>query len=124
MDAYEGPAELYVNNRLQAEANKASTGIKGNNNEVFTMRKGLAGKSDGATTTDITVTSAIPKKGLEFDFRRAVDNKEFFTIVIKSGGTRMTWTGWFEDTQWDNAVDSATMIASTFKAGRPKFKGP
>lgn len=123
MDAYEGPAEIYLNNRLQAEANKVSYSIKGNNNEVFTMRKGLAGKSDGATTTDITITSAIPKKGLEADFRRAVTEKKFFTIQAVTGGQRLQWIGWFEDVQWDNAVDSATMIAGTFKSGTPKIKG-
>lgn len=123
MDAYEGPAEFYINNRLQAEANKVSTSIKGNNNEVFTMRKGLAGKSDGATTTDVTVTSAIPRKGLETDFRRAVIEKKFFTMQAVSGGQRLQWVGWFEDVQWDNAVDSATMIAATFKAGAPTIRG-
>jgi hypothetical protein len=123
VDAYEGPAELYVNGRLQAEANKASASIKGNNNTVFTMRKGLAGKSDGATTSEVTITSAIPRKGLEFDFRTAVIQKKIFTIVIKSGNQRVQFQGWFEETSWDNAVDSATMESATFTAGVPKILG-
>jgi hypothetical protein len=123
VDAYEGPAEIYIEARLLAEANKASFSIKGNNNQVFTMRKGLAGKSDGATTSEATIESAIPRKGMEFDFRTAVLQKRIFTIVVKSGNQRVQFQGWFESADWANAVDAATMQSAQFIAGAPKILG-
>lgn len=123
METYEGAAEIYINARLQAQANKASASVKGNNNQVLTMRLGFAGKSDGATTSQITITSALPRKGQEFDFRQAVTQKKTFVVIIKSANQRVQFDGYFEDVQWDNAVDAATMQTATFMAGAPRFLG-
>lgn len=123
MDNYEGPAEIYVNGRLQAEAVNAKCSIKANANRVVTMRKQLAGKSDGATSSDVSITSAIPRAGMEFDFRTAVLQKKFFVIVVKSANQRVQFKGWFEDVEWSNAVDSATMTSANFVAGAPTILG-
>lgn len=123
MENYEGPAEIYISGRLQAEAVNAKYSIKANANRVVTMRKQLAGKSDGATSSDIAITSAVPRRGMEFDFRTAVIQKKYFTIVVKSAGQRVQFEGWFEDVEWSNAVDAATMTSANFVAGEPKILG-
>lgn len=123
MENYEGPAEIYINGRLQAEAVNAKVSIKANANPVTTMRKQLAGKSDGATSSSVAITSAIPRRGMEFDFRTAVIQKKFFAIVVKSAGQRVQLQGWFEDVEWSNAVDAATMTSANFTAGEPKILG-
>lgn len=123
MDLYEGPAEILLNGRLLAQATKASTDIKGNNNPVTTMIGGLVGKSDGPTTSQLAIESAMPRKGMEADFRTLVIEKRICTVVVKSANQRVQFIGWFEDTSWSNAPDAASFTSATFMAGKPKILG-
>lgn len=120
---YEGAAEVYVNGRLQAEAQSADVAVDANDNVVTTMQKGFAGFSDGAGSSKITVKSAIPRKGYETDFVAAVTEKKDVVIVVKSGGRRHRFEGRFQSASWGNATDATSMLTGEFIGGSPKTLG-
>ena len=120
---YEGAGEIYVNGRLQAEASKCDVAVDANDNVVVTMQKGFAGFSDGAGSSKITVTSAIPRKGYETDFVACVVEKKDVVIVVKSGGRRYRHEGRFQSVSWGNATDASTMLVGEFVGGLPKARG-
>lgn len=120
---YEGRGQIFCNGRLLAEATKASFSVKSNDNDVMTMGKGWAGMSDGPTTSEATITSAIPRKGFEKDFVTAVVKKETVKIVVIVGLKRIQFEGRFTNADWDTAVDSSTLISAGFKAGEPTIRG-
>lgn len=120
---YEGVGEIYVNARLLAEANKCEVTITSNDQKVMTMKKGMAGFSDGPTETSISVESAIPRKGFESDFVTAVAQKKAIRITVKSGGKRITVNGRFTESRFSNSVDSPAMISGSFSGGAPEILG-
>ena len=120
---YEGPGEIYVNGRLQAEAQSCDVAIDANDNAVVTMQKQFAGFSDGAGSSKITVKSAIPRIGYETDFVDFVIKKKDVTLVVKSGGRRHRFEGRFQTSSWSNATDATCMITGEFVGGLPKTLG-
>jgi hypothetical protein len=123
LEKYEGPGEIYVNGRLQAEARKCTVTVNSNDNPVNTMRKGFAGFSDGPTSSEASVESAIPKAGYETDFVDHVSNKRDVVLVVKSGARRHRFEGRFTNTSWSNATDETAMITGSFVGGGPKTLG-
>lgn len=120
---YEGAAEIYVNGRLQAEAESGEATVDANDNVVNTMQKGFAGFSDGAGSSKVTITSAIPRKGYETDFVDAVVDKKDITIVIKSGARRHRFEGRFQSASWGNGTSATSMLKGEFVGGSPKSLG-
>jgi hypothetical protein len=120
---YEGAAEIYVNGRLQAEAQSADATVDANDNPVVTMQKGFAGFSDGAGSSKVTIKSAIPRKGYETDFVDAVVKKRDIAIVIKSGARRHRFEGRFQSAAWGNGTDATCMLTGEFVGGLPKSLG-
>lgn len=123
VDRYQGPAEIWVNGRAQYEAQSISWSAKGNNNKVLTLRKGLAGKADGPRETEITIKSAVPIKGLEFNWIRFVQEGKTCSIVFKIGGTRFQCAGWIDSSDGDSATDSPTSISGVFMGGPMQIIG-
>lgn len=120
---YEGAAEIYVNGRLQAEAQSCDVTVDANDNAVVTMQKGFAGFSDGAGSSKLTIKSAIPRIGYETDFVDAVVKKKDIAIVVKSAGRRHQFHGRFQSAAWGNATDATTMLTGEFVGGLPKTLG-
>lgn len=123
LQKYEGVGEIYVNARLLAEASKLTVTVTSNDQKVMTMKKGLAGFSDGPTESSITVESAIPRKGYEYDFVNAVNKKLAVRIVVKSGGKRHSFNGRFSQAEWSNSVDAPSLITGQFMGGAPESLG-
>jgi hypothetical protein len=120
---YEGPGEIYVQGRLLAECTKCSFSVKANNNPVVTMQKQLAGKSDGARSSEGTIESAVPRKGYEVDFVRYCIEGTELTVVVKSGGRRHQFPMWVESVEWSNATDSTTLLSASLSGGPPRTLG-
>jgi hypothetical protein len=123
LENYEGPAEIYAQGRLLAECQKFSLTVKGNNNKVFTMKRGLAGKSDGPRESEATIENAIPRKGYDVDFMTHCVKGKVLSITYKSGGKRHTLDMWVEDVQSSNATDSPAVLQATLNGGPPKSVG-
>lgn len=123
LNQYEGPGELYFNGRLLAEASKCEATVKGNNNKVFTMKRGLAGKSDGARESEGTIECAIPRKGYEVDFMTKCVKGTTGELVLKSGGKRHKFAIWIEEVRTANSVDSPAALTVNWTGGPPDSRG-
>lgn len=123
VSSYQGPAEIWLNSRALFEVQSIDWSVKGNNNKVHTMRRGLAGKSDGPRESETTLKNAIPIKGLEFNFIQYVLSGKPCSLVFKVGGTRVTIPGWFEEASGNSATDSSSSITGAFVGGVPKLTG-
>ncbi|GAG10972.1 unnamed protein product, partial [marine sediment metagenome] len=91
------PAKLFVDARYMAEVTRASVSERSNNEPVYTMAKGLAGKSDGPREVEVRVEGAVPKTGHEVDFRAALYDGAFLTLVFMDGGKREKYAVWVDD---------------------------
>lgn len=123
LQKYEGRGQIYVNGRLLAEATRIQFTVRNNDSQVMTMNKGMAGFADGATTSEGTVTTAIPRKGFEKNFVRAVMEREDCRIVTRVGGVRFQFEARFGEASWDQAADSATLLSAPWSGGEPKMIG-
>lgn len=123
LEKYEGPGEIYVNGRLQAEARKISVTVNSNDNPVNTMRKGFSGFSDGPTSSEASIESAVPKLGYETDFVDHVKKKRGVVIVVKFGGQRHRFEGRITSASWSQATDETAMITGSFVGGGPESLG-
>lgn len=123
MNLYEGAAEIQVNGRTLAEATKVTIRVMSNDFEVNTMHQGLAGFGDGPGKTEVTIESAVPKRGYEFDFVEAVRAKKTVTIVSKSAGRRHRTEGRIKDAEWSNQTDAPTLLTANFSGKMIKSLG-
>jgi hypothetical protein len=123
MNAYEGAAEIQVNGRTLAEATKVTIRVMANDTEVNTLVQGFAGFSDGPGKCEISIESAVPKKGYEFDFVEAVRSKATVTIVSKSAGRRHRSEGRIKDAEWSNQTDAPTLLSANFTGKMLKSLG-
>lgn len=119
MQDYEGPSEIYVGARLLAECRSLRISVTANNNKVYTMKRGLAGKSDGPRESEATIENAIPRKGYERDFAKLCIEGGYVRIVQRAGKTRRTFNGWIESAEDSFAVDSPASHTATFQGGPP-----
>lgn len=122
LQTYEGAAEIYVQGRLLAEAVRTTVRISGNNNQVNTMRRGLAGKSTGPKSSEVTIESAIPRIGFERDFSEHLLSDEYIQVTLKSGGRRFDFECWTESCEITNAVDSPATYNITLMGGPPSVR--
>lgn len=123
MENYEGQAEIYAQGRLLAECQDFSLTVKANNNKVYTMKRGLAGKSDGPRESEATIKTAIPRKGYEVNFMDHCAKGKILSITYKSGGKRHTIDMWVDEVQSSNATDSPATQSITLSGGPPKSVG-
>lgn len=115
---YVGAAEFYARGKLLAEATRLTVTDTSNDRPVMTMIGGMSGFSDGPPTAEASIESAIPKAGMEFDFRDAVDKKETFTIVHVCAGVRRTYEGRLSNVTTSQSVDSAASVSASFTGRR------
>lgn len=119
LEQYEGPGEVLFDNSAMAEATSISIQNNGNNNPVVTMKKGLAGRSRGALTVDITVENAVPKGGLEAEFiEKCVENADV-TITHLMAGRQYIYDGYIDSTDTQQGTDTPASISFTVVAQPP-----
>lgn len=123
VSSYQGPAEIWVNSRAQFEVQNVNWSVKGNNNKVLTMRRGLAGKSDGPRESEVTLKSVVPIKGVEFNYIQHVISGKPCSLVFKVGRQRVQIVGWFESADGDAATDATSTYSGTFMGGPPQLIG-
>lgn len=123
VESYEGPGTIAVNGRVLADATKISVEIDTRDNEVNTMRKGMAGFSDGSTVTKITIDSAVPRKGMEADFLMYVTKRKPVSITTKVAGKRITAGGRFMKYTLNQSTDSPASVSTDFSGGEPQVVG-
>lgn len=119
---YEGPAKVYVGAKLLADATSVRITVSANSAMVRTMNGGraaVAGRSRGATSSEVQVSSAIPVAGYEFDAYSALVAGANVRIVLVEGGKRIVLDAWIESSSSERGVDSAAGIDFTAQGGEP-----
>ena len=104
LDNYEGPAKLQLDGDTVAEITTARIRVNGNNRRVFTMRKGLAGRSRGPRETELSLEGAVPKAGYETDFLTMLIEDDNLRLVWNTGGKRLTVNFWLDD--WEQSAST------------------
>lgn len=120
---YEGKGKVFVQGRLQAEANSATVRSISNNQKVYTMHKGLAGKSDGPPEVEITLRQAVPIAGFETDFFGALEDHALLEVIVANGGQRRRYVCWTDTVEDSYAVNASGEISTTL-VGKPSGSGP
>lgn len=120
LTVYEGPGEIQLGSKTLAEATSVRITIAPNAASVVTMKKGMAGFSDGAVSCTLAVESAVPKAGLEVDFIDLCINLRPVTVSVLFAGKRYSFDGKVTDLSTSNAVGSAASASFTVTTGRPR----
>lgn len=107
---YQGPAEFQIDGRTIAEARSVSIRVTKNNRRVYTMHKGMAGKSAGPEESEITTECAVPRAGYEKDFLDALQKGTELRCVHKSGGKRRTYAVTVDDYEENASADEPTAM--------------
>lgn len=119
LEEYEGPGTLIFDGDIQAEAQTVRLSYNSNNRPVTTMRKGLAGKSNGPGQSDITVTSALPRAGMEGKFLEKCVRNAFVRVVVVFSGKRWQIEGWIGDVSVEQSQDSSASVSCTITGTPP-----
>ena len=81
---------------------------------VNLMNEGLAGFTDGSGSQSISITYAIPRSGMEFNFQRACVERGYHSIQISVAGQAGVFRGKFSDNEISQSADSATQGTVNF----------
>lgn len=115
---YAGAAEVYLNGRLLAELVSFRTTLESGDQEVVTMRKGLAGFSDGPPRVEATFDTAIPKAGFEADYQKAIEDKATVRVAWIIAGKRRQAEGRIMTLDTDQGVNNPAGATCRF-VGKP-----
>ena len=105
--------KLFVNGDSKIETSSISVQYTSNNQPVETL-EGLAGKTPGAGRVTVTVTSAVPIGGPEFDYEGAVVRGDYVELQIPAGAKSYIGTGWFDEATVSQSVNANTEISFTW----------
>lgn len=83
---YESGGEIYLGSKLLAEITKYQISHDGGLSDVDTTIKGYAGTASGPLKVSITLSSAMPKAGLEYDYYEALRSRAVLTFRRRAGG--------------------------------------
>lgn len=122
LDHYEGPADIQINGRTMAEARSIDFSVLGNKRRVYTMKKGLAGRSRGPVECEATIEFAVPKAGHERDWYGLCVDDADITLVFVDGGKRIQVSGWIESVRPSRSTDREAGLSMEFVGGKPRIR--
>jgi hypothetical protein len=91
---------------LQLEAQSITVKRMSGASDVDTGAKGFAGQSPGSPKMTITVTSAVPAAGIEFDPGSYIKNLDVADIVVFAFGKTLASSGFINDDTFAYSVNS------------------
>lgn len=112
---------IFIDGQLLTEALNVDLDFQTGNQIVVTQAKGFAGVSPGAKRTMITVKSAIPKAGLEYNAYDAANNNTVVEFVVFAGGKRRTSTGFIMNVKESFGVDTPSSLDFDFEGDPLKY---
>lgn len=102
---------------LLAEAQSVDVNEQGGWQDIVTIEKGLAGFSPGTQMCTIKVDSAIPRAGMEFNYRKAMQEGTILDVVVFCGGEKLKTKGIIKDTSMTGGADKASTISLNMTCG-------
>jgi hypothetical protein len=100
-----------------AECTKISVKHSSGANDVNTLAKGRAGESPGVQSSMVTLGSAVPVVGREYDFLDALQKGKKVEVVLFRAGKKITGEGFLREFDEDYDVNSASADNVTISCG-------
>jgi hypothetical protein len=102
---------VFINGTLLAEESSVTVEKKSGLNPVFTVAIGLAGMTQGAATSEITIESAVPSADLELnpDGFMLVGSVVDFRCVMANRETNCK--GFITDATYSHSVNEASKLS-------------
>lgn len=94
----------YINGTLLAENTSVKITLKGTDQDVMTIVKGLTGFTPGPDSLEVEFENVIPASGFEVDTWSAQLNKEIVELRLQFGGSGLSLTS--SGRIFDNALDA------------------
>lgn len=115
IDEYSPPGLIFFNGRLLSEVSDVTTTDSSNDNAVYTLRKGLAGFSNGAEEIDCEFTNMVPAKGAEQRFGQIIRSHQTVTLTVKFGKETTIMRGRLMTSRKSSSHNSPNQIQCSFK---------
>ena len=109
-------AAIFVSKVPLAEAQDVKLSHLTNAQKIHTMTKGFAGISPGSLESEITIKSAIPRAGIEFDYIGKLQNNVEVDCVLFRAGKKVKMKGFIVEASEAYSVDSPSAFDCTIWA--------
>ena len=114
MSEYSRPYIIAYNGAALAEAENVEVSYNSNDKAVRTLRKGLAGFSNGAEEVGVTFRNAIPLRGFEKDWSDICMSHRTGQLTVREANVISTYEGRIMQTTSSSSVDSPNSLNCTF----------
>lgn len=122
LQTYEKGA-LFADGQLLVETTNFSVSIDSKAQEINTMQKGFAGMSPGSEMTQVEVTSALPRAGVDYDSLTKLQGLKVVEMVLFAGAKKWSTKGYVTNMQMQFGADRASEVSFTFKGGPIETSG-
>ena len=114
MAVYSGPGFVLWRGRPVLQANTVSMDVQTDNKDVNTLLLGRAGHSAGSKKIQISVGSAIPASGLEFDWVAIANAQLEVALSFRLAGKTYNCTGDIRGVKLDTSTEKANEVSFEF----------
>lgn len=118
MSEYSRPFTIAYLGAALAEAESVEVNGSSNDKPVRTLRKGLAGFSNGAEEVALTIRNAIPLAGYERDFEDLCQLHVTVQFTVRKANVVDTYEGRVMSTAASSSVDAPNALNVTFSGKR------
>jgi hypothetical protein len=115
-------ALVFVDGALISEQNEVTVTRKSGANPVHTTTKGLAGFSQGAPETSISVGNAVPLADFELDPGSYMKFGRVVTITIQAAGKSLKCKGQILEDSFSHSTNGAASLRFEFLGGRSEWE--
>ena len=114
MATYSGPGFILYNGVPVLQASSITYNVETDNKDVNTQLLGRAGFSPGPKKVQISVNSAIPASGLEYDWVAIANAQVEINLAFKLAGKTYSCSGDLRNAKLDSSVDKANEVSFEF----------
>ena len=111
---------VFLDKVLLAEAQSEDTTDESGTQIVRTQQKSFAGASKGYGEFTVTVTSAIPRTGIEYDIYDAMHNMTQVEMILWRGAKKLTSRGYILRVSEKHSGDNPASVDFTFSGEEPE----
>ena len=114
MSLYSGPGFVLYNGTPVLQSSMVTMDVQTDNKDVNTQLLGRAGMSPGPKKVQISVNSAVPASGLEFDWVGIANAQVEINLAFKLAGRTYSCSGDIRSAKLDSSVDKANEVSFEF----------
>jgi hypothetical protein len=104
---------LFIDGVLVAESVEFSIDKKNNDQKVVTQNKGFSGISPGAGETEVKVTSAVPRVGVDMDYDELKDSRKVIQVALVARGKKQMFNGYIADVSENYSATAESKLSFT-----------